>query len=429
MRSLSISRFTAFGVTAVAAAVGPACLSGSDHSASSNDLIVINPDASENESHITLILPTDACAPGATCAKVLGQAPTLFVDGTSVALGASTRLKPGSHNIAVNNVGWQVTTTPDQNLTVTLPVADRKCTNASLPNVPKTDFGGSISVTNAPCPSFAQGSAVGVPPSNYSDALYYYSGCSAYIAGNPASSFNCAGASPSYSYNYVNSNGSCISGGNGPAGCAVAQQGAEGNAPGTAHITDAYEAYAPGTLSATVNGTAQTLSLNPGDEADFNISLPALGTVPSTFATNITFLDPRANADAARGTITSSCSGDATYTIPSASGTPAPLALNAFVNSACTYTLNVGGRTQALSQTTANAISLHRLDVNNVTITREDGSTYTVTGTYSLNYGGVQVAGPYNTGTGIDVLSGTYQFSLSFTDFDGPQTQTQTLTF
>jgi hypothetical protein len=105
------------------------------------------------------------------------------------------------------------------------------------------------------------------------------------------------------------------------------------------------------------------------------------------------------------------------------------LALNAFVNAACTYTLNVAGRTQVLNQAQPNAITFHRLAVNAVTITREDGSTYTVNGTYTLNYGGVQVAGPYNTGTGIDVLPGTYQFSLSYTDFDGPQTQTQTLTF
>jgi hypothetical protein len=84
-----------------------------------------------------------------------------------------------------------------------------------------------------------------------------------------------------------------------------------------------------------------------------------------------------------------------------------------------------------LSQTSPNAIGLHRLDVDNVTITREDldGGTYSVVGTYTLNYGGVQVAGPYNTGTGIDVLPGTYEFSLTYTDFDGPQTQTQTLTF
>jgi len=166
-----------------------------------------------------------------------------------------------------------------------------------------------------------------------------------------------------------------------------------------------------------------------GDEVDFTLNLPASGNVPPTFATNLTFADSRDNADAAHGTITSSCSGDRSYTIPSTTGATAAVALAAFVNSACTYTLNVGGRTQALGQSSTNNVTLHRLDVDAVTVTREDGSTYTVNGTYTLNFGGVQVAGPYNTGTGVDVLAGTYQFTLSYTDFDGPQTQTQSLTF
>jgi hypothetical protein len=212
--------------------------------------------------------------------------------------------------------------------------------------------------------------------------------------------------------------------------CLNAATAAATNTAGTTPLTDAYQAFPPGTLTANVNGTPQTLTVNLGDEADFNLNLPVLGVVPSTFTTQITFADPRANPDAAQGTITSSCSGDQTYTIPSAAaGTPAPLTLTAFVNSSCVYTLTVAGIKQVLDQTKANAITLNRLDVNAVTITREDGSTYTVNGTYTLNSGGIQVAGPYNTGTGIYVLPGTYQFSLSFTDFDGPQTQTQTITF
>jgi hypothetical protein len=433
MPSTVLSRPDILGVSFAAAAFAAfaaACSSSPQEDAiGSNGSLVINPVGTENESHLVLQLPTDACLPGATCAKVLGTAPVIYVDGVSTALGTNTRLKPGAHNVAVNNVGWSVTTTPDQSLTVTLPVADRVCTDATLPNLPTTNFGGSVSVSNAPCPASAQGSAVGVPANNANPALYYYSGCS-YVLSNPASSYNCANATAGYSYSYINTAGACVAGGTGPTGCyaAQAQAEADSSAPGTAAITSAYEAYVPGTLTATVNGAAQSITLNAGDEVDFNLSLPALGNVPATFATDITFLDPRANPDAAKGTITSSCSGDASYTIPSATGTPAPLALNAFVNSACTYTLSVGGRTQVLSQTSTNDVNLRRLDVDNVTITREDGTTYTVVGTYTLNYGGIQVAGPYSTGTGIDALPGTYEFSLSYTDFDGLQTQTQTIT-
>jgi hypothetical protein len=363
---------------------------------------------------------------------MLGQSPAMFIDGTPVSLGANTRLKPGVHNVAVNNIGWQLTTSPDQNLTVTLPIFDRKCTNLTLPNVPNVDFGGSVTVSNAPCPTTAQGSAVGVPPPPQNNTEYYDAYCSSvwtYVSGAP----NCANAQTTYTgstFSYRNAAGVCINAGIGFAGCVAAANAIlTSTAPGIAALSDSYQASVPGSLVAKVNGVSQTLTLNQGDESDFAFSLPALGGVPPTFATTLTFADSRDNPDAAKGTIASTCSGDKTYTIPSAAGTPAPIALNAFANSACTYTLNVGGRTQILNQSQANAIVLHRLDVDSVTITREDGSTYVVAGTYTLNYGGVQVAGPYNTATGIDVLPGTYQFSLSYTDADGPKTQTQTLTF
>jgi hypothetical protein len=419
--------FFLFALVGSAVVYTAACSSPRPEAAGSTSVdLVVDAGVNESASLITLQLPTDACIPGATCGKILGQSPALSIDGASVALGATTQLVPGTHTIAVNNVAWQITTTAGESSTIVLPIADTKCSAAALPNVPATSFGGSVAVSDAACPTVAQGSSTGLPAAS---PLYYYAACNAsYVAGNPASSYNCASAYAGYSYYYENSAGACINGGAGVAGCAAAQLGAT---PGITALTTAYEAYAPGTLTATVDGAAQSLTLNPGDEVDFDIGLPVIGTVPATFATTLTFLDPRANPDAAQGTITSSCAGERAYTIPSSTGITAPLALAAFVNNACTYTLSVGGRTQVLSQTSPNAIGLHRLDVDNVTITREDldGGTYSVVGTYTLNYGGVQVAGPYNTGTGIDVLPGTYEFSLTYTDFDGPQTQTQTLTF
>jgi hypothetical protein len=211
----------------------------------------------------------------------------------------------------------------------------------------------------------------------------------------------------------------------------MAASGIVSNQPGTAALTDAYQAYPPGTITATVNGAPQTLTLAPGDEVYFELQLPVVGSVPATFETDITFADPRVNPDAISGTITSSCNNDTTYTIPSPAtlGSPTTVVLHAFVSSDCGYKLNVGGVAQKLSQTSTNSITLHRLDVDDVTVTREDHSTYTTKGTYSLNYGGQRVAGPYNTGTGLDLLPGSYEFSLGFTTFDGPQTQTRTITF
>jgi hypothetical protein len=430
------------GAVLGAATVAAACSSAAPpaDATAANDL-VINPVGSEHESNVTFQLPTDACLPGATCAKILGAVPSIYIDGVAVALGAKRRLKPGTHNVAVNTLGWQLTTVPDQTQVLTLPVVDRKCTNAALPNVPVTNFGGGITVSNAPCPTSVSGTpAVGIPTQGA--YAIYYSGDGGNAGGacvTPAGGGALGATYASYcsggwsslpgTWSYKNAAGACVSEGTGAQGCLNAATAAATTGPGTTPLTDAYQAFAPGTLTANVNGSPQTLTVNLGDEADFNLSLPAIGSVPPTFTTQITFADPRANVDAAQGTITSSCAGDRSYTIPSATGTPAPLALTAFVNSSCVYTLTVAGIKQVLDQTTANAITLHRLDVNAVTITREDGTTYTVTGTYTLNSGGIQVAGPYNTSTGIDVLPGTYQFSLNFTDFDGPQTQTQTITF
>jgi hypothetical protein len=352
--------------TAFAGALGVACSSpAKENSSSGTGALVVDGGTNETASQVTLQLPADACAPGAVCAKVLGTAPVLSIDGAGVALGTATTLVPGAHAIVVNNQGWSVTTNPGDDLTFVLPIADTVCQPDLLPAVPPTDFGGSVTVSNAPCPMTATESAIST-----------------------------------------------------------------GAPPVTVPLTSAFEAYAPGTLTTSVNGSTESFTLNLGDEVDLDLSLPVLGSVPATFSTTLTSLDPRANPDAAQGTITSSCSGDRSYVIPSAAGTPAPIDLAAFVNSDCIYTLSVGGRPQVLSQTTPNAFTLRRVDVNDVSITEEDedGGTYTVKGEWTLSYRGTQVAGPYTTGTGIDVFPGTYEFSLTYTDFDGPQTQTQTIT-
>ena len=430
--ALTLAPLTAVILTA-------ACSGSAPGAADSTQGIVINPTGQEDESHLILQLPNDACLPGASCTRVLGQAPALAVDGVSVALGANTRLVPGVHNVAVNTLGGQVTTVAGQTLTVTLPIADEKCVAAGLPNVPQTDFGGAIKVSNAACPTTVQGSSTGVPLGPGSMAVFFDSGCSSNdsfsgrVTGGTVQSMCTAVAAQYGTFNlsYHNAQGTCTTVGPGFQGCVAAEEGISGWVPGVAPLTSAFEAYPPGTLTTSVAGTSQSLTVNPGDEVDFNVNLPAIGTVPATFATNITFLTNRSNPDASKGTITSSCAGDRTYTIASSTSTtvtPAPLALNAFVAPACTYTLTVGGRSVTLSQTQSNSISLNRVDVNNVTITREDGTTYTTTGTWTLNFGGVQVVGPVSTGTGVDVLPGTYEFSLSYTDFNGPQTTTQSLT-
>src|SRR5262249_1542575 len=141
-----------------------------------------------------------------------------------VTLGASTRLKPGAHNIAVNNIGWQITTMPGQSRTVTLPVVDRKCTNAALPNLPNTDFGGTVTGQNAACPSSVQGSSVGVPSLGSSNSVEYYDASCSSAWTTVTTGPNCSNAVnyPSSTFSYRNSAGACINMGTGYNGCLAA---------------------------------------------------------------------------------------------------------------------------------------------------------------------------------------------------------------
>src|ERR1700733_12868221 len=70
----------------LAAAGIVACSAAPSDSDTSTDGLHIHPGGNEHESHLTLQLPTDACQPGASCAKVLGRAVAVFVDGAAVSL-------------------------------------------------------------------------------------------------------------------------------------------------------------------------------------------------------------------------------------------------------------------------------------------------------------------------------------------------------
>lgn len=432
----STSRFQSSAISCLAlasAATAAACGSPAEGTNSSASAVVVDAGGSEDESHLTLQLPGDACLPGAVCARVLGASPAIFVDGSLVSLGADTRLRPGPHAIAVNGVGGIVTTDPGQALTLVLPILSRSCEPAPLPAIPHTDFGGRAVVGNAPCPATAQGSAWGVPTTG--DTFVYRDDCSrvhAFVGypgriGEPACGKAASPAFATSSFFFTTQWGQCVAAGPGYAACVAASTTVL--ARGAGPLSEAYQAYPPGTLTAEVAGTPQTLTLKAGDEASFHFVLPVVGSVPPTFETRITFDEPRHNPDAVQDTILSTCPEDAWYQLPAAPGGPPSLDLYAFVSAGCTYTLFAGGRTQTLSQTSKNDVHLHRLDVNGVVITREDGSTYVTSGTYTVSYDGSRIVGPAGMGTGVDLFPGTYQLSISYTDFEGPKTQTRTITF
>ena len=95
-------------------------------------------------------------------------------------------------------------------------------------------------------------------------------------------------------------------------------------------------------------------------------------------------------------------------------------------------------------------VSIQRLDVDDVEVEKEDGSTYTVRGTYQVYRQGpnsswipiTQNTSQYSdcsgyagrgtwtppTGTGMDLPDGTYRLVINYNTAEGPKTQDQTIT-
>ncbi|MDB4939444.1 MAG: hypothetical protein JWP87_6416 [Labilithrix sp.] len=406
------------------------------------------PTATENWSSLTVQLPTGSCQPGGSCSRPLGAAANITLDGAAIALGAANRIKPGDHTLAVNGAGTKVTLAAGASRTMVLPTARRKCQAAALPSVAQTDFGSTITLSNAACPakaSLVTGPGGGTKP--VIELHYYNWGCpAANITGTLDASSNattCAGLRADRIYS-VKVNGVCTDlqatrpdGQNGISPAEACNSYVAGDtswliaaANNGAVFADYDLAYVPGEYSLAIPSgsttTTQKFTLKEGDTSEIAVALPVIGAIPATFATSVKFLDPRELPDAQIATITSSCPNDRKYNLPATSTTA--LNLKAFVAN-CVYTFNAAGRTVTLNQTASNAISMNRLDVDNVTVTRENGTTYEVAGKYELFFGGTRVAGPFNTNSGIDVLPGTYELVTSFSTADGPQTQRETLTF
>ena len=406
-----------------------------DQIASSREDIVINPTDTENWAKLTLVLPTGTCLPGNSCSRPLGASPTLIVDGTTVSLGTPIRLKPGEHTLTANSVSSKITLLAKELRTFVLPVARSKCTPVALPTISPTDFGKTPSLSNAACPTTAVSSSSSATPAGVTLATlepFFEGACTRALTkfGTPGTA--CSSYAPYTVTSIRISGGSCIT--VAPTNAQVAcDNSVAGNfawitgSGGTASLLAYDQVFLPDTYKVTVGSSPpQSFTLSEGAVTDVPISLPVLGSVPTLFTASITLADPRQLPTVGAAQIKSSCSGDRSYSVSAiATGT---LNLKAYTDSSCVYTLDVNGVTRTLSQTAANPFTLRRVDVDDVLVTREDGSTYTARGTYELYLGGLRVAGPYYTHNGIDALPGTYELVISYSTADGPKTQKHTFT-
>lgn len=428
---LSILGVFCLGSLASASALVGCSPASDDWIASGRGEVIIDPGDTENWANLTLALPTTTCLPGLTCTRPLSTTPSLYVDDTEVTLGTATRLKPGDHMLSANNAMMKITLAAGAMKTFIMPVARSKCTPVMLPTVVSTDFGKTPVLTNAACPTNAVGTNMSaVTLANLEN--YHTANCNNHFGNFTGVS---CGSYPAYTiYSVRIAMGECIN--ITPKTVASACNAAKAGDfswidSGTKSSLRSYDqVLLPDTYTLTVGNTmpptTQKFTLAEGDLTDVAISLPVVGNVSALFNTNITFADTRMLTTVNPPTITSSCSGDRTYTVPNtASGT---VNLKAYSDSSCVYSLTAAGVTKTISQTTTASFTLYRVDVKDVTVRKEDGSTYVTRGTYELYLGGSRVAGPYSTNTGIDALPGTYEIVISYTTADGPKSQKQTFT-
>jgi hypothetical protein len=417
---------------------------------SSPDELRIHPVGTEDMADLTVALPDGACLPGNTCDHPLSATPTITLDGTPMTIGTVLRVKTGDHTLAVGTTSTKVTLAVGAR-TFTLPVARVLCQNDPLPTLASTDFGRVPTLRNATCPTAVSLNGVPLyaplPSAVYFNFEYYYSGYGYYYsyADGPydLNTVDCAtlrGFPWGYYYSswfsgvQIDGVNYSIGGLDEQTACRTFQQHNCAALGLSASLCPDGNPFSSGTDVAVVPGAygfttetagVDTRTLNEGDLTALNIELPVVGIIPATFTTNITFNDPRELPDAATTTITSNC--ERNYSVPqAASGT---LSLHAFQFAECNYVLNVPGRSVPLSQTADNNVTVYRLDIDDVTVTREDNTTFVTPGTFELWFGGALIAGPYPTNAGIDVLPGTYQAIVRYSTAEGPKSNTYDLTF
>lgn len=417
-----------------------ACSALSESADSQDDSLRINPIGEENMSTLIVQLPTGACLPGGSCAHPLVVNPSINLDGTAMTIGTGLRVRPGEHRLSASGTNTKLNLVAGATRTLVLPVIKKACTNASGGTLPETQFGRVPSLRNAACPSPATVDGNGLYNPQMDNAnldLYNAPNCGGTYLFQQSRSYPCSNLSTgSYNVMSLRFAGQCM---NVPTrdwrnfcDTYVSSGGSQLGFSGINLPLTGDTAVVPGTYSFPVESasggtTNENRTVAESDVKTLSFTLPLIGSVPDRFTTNLKFNDAREMPDADPANITSNCN-ERNFTVPQnqAAGT---LALKAFKFNECNYVFKAAGRTVNLNQNQDNNIQLFRVDLNDVEITREDGTKYFVPGTWEVYFGGNRVAGPFNTKTGLDMLPGAYEVVVKYNTAEGPKVNHYNVSF
>lgn len=390
--------------------------------------IVIDGGDTESLARLTVQLPTGSCLAGGNCSRPLKANPLVELDTLDLVLGKEHRFVAGTYTLSVDGENKNtVRFSRGERRVMTLAVARSRCTKEPLPAIAKTDFGHEPRLGHSSCPTELS------HVSEWSRVTLFHD--DGRCATPPLATWvpsslpaDCSTARDLAVWGFQ-LDGACfeISDRSGEAFCTGLKTGSLFRELGrVAKLAADDRAYVPGTYSYRVSaGSPVAVTFNEGSMPELAISLPVEGQLPPLFTTTIAFAEARTLPDADSVTISSSVSGERGYTLPTR--TTAPLALQAYQNPKATYTLRAAGRTLTLDQSRPNGITLRRIDVTDITVGREDGTSYTTQATYELYFGGARVAGPLRSPSGLDVLPGDYELVLSYSTNEGPRVQRYTL--
>ena len=405
-----------------------------------DEQLTVTPTGDERLGRLLLLLPPGFCRPQDSCASPLEKLPDMYLDGLPIHLGRTRRVVPGAHVLKVNEATWPLSLQAGENREVRLPVVRRTCMDAPPYQTPAHDFGSTPPTYRGNCPSSVGGPTTTLRTVNVKlmvgplgDTEYYgrqltlNDDCSRADFQQPLVNY-VTGGRRSYSLSTTQPV-SVI--------CRIYQLGnfdlLGDLIKDQTSVGSQYAVFAPGDYSYFQASWLPRVSfaLAEGEVRDLSVSqkIPAPpGSQPRRpFETFVTFADARNLLPTATiPSIESSCKEEPAYNFrENLSGT---VHLTAYQSDRCKYALFTSGRSVKLDQDRPNNITLRRLDIDDVVVTREDGSSYTVRGLFELYFEGRSVGGPARTHVGLDVFPGTYELVVRYKTALGDQVSRTSVT-